>query len=295
MNGVSKKKNKFLMLLKNDFLASARVISLFYIALALLFALFGICTAVARMDSLSIETLDKVSTVHTATIAISMLVSFLLIFVTFFFVVYDFFKSLFGQQGYLSFTLPVSSNQLLGSKVIIYGGWLVVSYAVFMFTVYFMGTYTIDNVIGQDKISMVESLMLLLGDFPSITQLIAYAVYVSVLFFVAIFSFVFIVYFAISLSHVRVLQKFSLIASVPIFFLLAIVFFALAMKMSDIVNIFMLFNEDHTISVSILREGMQIKSQYMMMPITPIISFVIIDIGMFFATSYVMHKKVNLK
>ena len=295
MTGVSKKKNKFLMLLKNDFLASARVISLFYIALALLLALFGICTAIAKMDSLSVEVLDKVSTVHTASIAISMLVAFLLIFVTFFFVVYDFFKSLFGQQGYLSFTLPVSSNQLLGSKVIIYGGWLVVSYAVFMFTVYFMGTYTIDNVIGQDKISLVESLMMMLGDFPSITQLIAYAVYVSVLFFVAIFSFVFIVYFAISLSHVRILQKFSLIASVPIFFVLAFIFIMIAMKMSDIVNIFMLFNEDKTISVSILREGMQIKSQYMMMPVTPIISFVIIDIGMFFATSYVMHKKVNLK
>lgn len=295
MTGVSKKKNKFLMLLKNDFLASSRVISLFYIALALLFALFGICTAIAKTDSLSVEVLDKVSTAHTISIAVSMLVSFLLIFVTFFFVVYDFFKSLFGQQGYLSFTLPVSSNQLLGSKVIVYGGWLMVSYAVFMFTVYFMGTYTIDNVIGQEKISVVESLMMMLGDFPSITQLIAYAVYISVFFFVMIFSFVFIVYFAISLAHVRILQKFSLIASVPIFFMLAIVFFALAMKMSDIVNIFLLFNEDNTISISILKEGMQIKSQYMMMPITPIISFVIIDVGMFFVTSYVMHKKVNLK
>lgn len=295
MTGVSKPKNKFLKLLKNDFLASARVISLFYIALALLFALFGICIAVAKIDSLSVEAMDKLSTVHTASIAISMLVSFLLIFVTFFFVVYDFFKSLFGQQGYLSFTLPVSSNQLLGSKVIVYGGWLVISYAVFMFTVYFMGTYTIDNVIGQEKISVVESLMMMLGDFPSITQLVAYAVYVTVLFFVAIFSFVFIVYFAVSIAHVRIFQKFSLIASVPIFFVLAILFVVLADKMSDIVNIFMLFNDDHTISVSILREGMQIKSQYMMMPITPIISFIILDVGMFFATSYVMHKKVNLK
>lgn len=295
MNGVSKTKNKFLMLLKNDFLASARVISLFYIALALLFALFGICTAVAKIDSLSFEALDKLSTVHTATIAISMLVSFLLIFVTFFFVVYDFFKSLFGQQGYLSFTLPVSSNQLLGSKVIVYGGWLAVSYVVFMFTVYFMGTYTIDNVIGQDKISMVESLMMLLGDFPSITQLVAYAVYVTVLFFVGIFSFVFIVYFAISIAHVRVFQKFSLIASVPIFFAIAIFFVAIAFKMSDVINIFMLFNEDNTISISVLKEGMQIKSQYMMMPVTPIFAFIILDVGMFFATSYVMHKKVNLK
>ncbi len=295
MSGVSKKKNKFLMLLKNDFLASSRVISLFYIALALLYALFGICTALAKVDSLSLETVDKLSTVHTASIAISMLVSFLLIFVTFFFVVYDFFKSLFGQQGYLSFTLPVSSNQILGSKVIVYGGWLFISYAMFMFTVYFLGTYTIDNIVGQEKISMLESLMVLLGDFPSITQLVAYLVYITVMFFVAIFSFVFIVYFAISLAHIRQLQKYSLIASVPIFFALAIAFIGVAAKASDLLNIFMLFNDDHTISLSILREGMIINSQYMIMPVTPIIVFVILDIGMFFATSYVMHKKVNLK
>ena len=295
MNGVSKKKNKFLMLLKNDFLASSRVISLFYIALALLYALFGVCTALAKVDSLSFEAMNKLSNVHTATIAISMLVSFLLIFVTFFFVVYDFFKSLFGQQGYLSFTLPVSSNQILGSKVVVYGGWLFISYAMFMFTVYFMGTYTIDNIVGKDKISMIESLMALLGDFPSITQLVAYIVYVTVMFFVAIFSFVFIVYFAISLAHIRQLQKYSLIASVPIFFVIAIVFIAIAAKASDILNVFMLFNDDRTISMSILREGMIINSQYMIMPITPIIVFVLLDIGMFFATSYVMHKKVNLK
>lgn len=295
MNGVSKKKNKFLMLLKNDFLASSRVISLFYIALALLYALFGICTALAKADSFSFEAMNKISNVHTASIAISMLVSFLLIFVTFFFVVYDFSKSLFGQQGYLSFTLPVSSNQILGSKVVVYGGWLFISYAMFMFTVYFMGTYTIDNIVGQDKVSMLESLMVLLGDFPSITQLVAYLVYVTVMFFVAIFSFVFIVYFAISLAHIRQLQKYSLIASVPIFFALAIAFIAIAAKASDLLNIFLLFNDDHTISISILRDGMIINSQYMIMPITPIIAFVILDIGMFFATSYVMHKKVNLK
>lgn len=283
------------MLLKNDFLASARVISLFYIALALLFALFGICTGILKIDSLSVEALNKVSTIHTVSIAVSILVSVLLIFVTFFFVVYDFFKSLFGQQGYLSFTLPVSSHQLLGSKVIVYGGWLILSYLVFIFTGGFMINYTVDNIVGQEKISMVESLMLLLGDFPSITQLVAYAVYLTIMCFTAIFSFVFIIYFAISLSHVRVLQKFSLLASIPIFVVLAILFIWLADKMSDIVNVFMLFNDDHTISISILREGMQIKSQYMMMPITPIISFIIIDVGMFFATSYVMHKKVNLK
>ena len=236
MTGVSKPKSKFLMLLKNDFLASARVISLFYIALVLLLGLFGICVFLQKGDCLSAEMLSKVSSLHNATIAITIVVSFLLIFVTFFFVVYDFFKSLFGPQGYLSFTLPVSSNQLLGSKVIIYGGWLVLSYIVFMFTGGFLLNYTADVIIGEEKISFVESLMGLLGDFPSMTQLIAYAVYVTVLFFVMILSFVSIIYFAITLSHVRILQKHSLLASIPIFIPWSHSFNSSAVSLFTIIN-----------------------------------------------------------
>lgn len=295
MTGASKAKNKFLMLLKNDFLASARVISLFYIALVLLLAVFGVCVALQRGDFLSAEMAGKISTLHNATIAISIIVSFLLIFVTFFFVVYDFFKSLFGPQGYLSFTLPVSSNQLLGSKVIVYGGWLVLSYIVFMFTGGFLLNYTADVVIGQEKISFVEGLMSMLGDFPSMTQLIAYAVYITVLFFVMILSFVSIVYFAITLAHVRILQKHSLLASIPIFVATAAVFIAIAFKMSDVVNFVMIFNDDYTLSFGLLEKGYAITSQYAGMKITPIFVFIILDVGMFFLTSYIMHKKVNLK
>jgi len=295
LTGVSKPKSKFLMLLKNDFLASARVISLFYIALVLLLGLFGVCVFLQRGDFLSAEILSKVSSLHNATIAITIIVSFMLIFVTFFFVVYDFFKSLFGPQGYLSFTLPVSSNQLLGSKVIVYGGWLVLSYIVFMFTGGFLLNYTADVVIGEEKISFVESLMGLLGDFPSMTQLIAYAVYVTVLFFVMILSFVSIIYFAITLSHVRILQKHSLLASIPIFIATAIVFIAVAFKMSDVVNFVMIFNDDYTLSFGLLESGYIVTSQYAGMKITPIFVFIILDVGMFFLTSYIMHKKVNLK
>lgn len=295
MTGVSKPKSKFLMLLKNDFLASARVISLFYIALVLLLGLFGICVFLQKGDFLSAEMLSKVSSLHNATIAITIVVSFLLIFVTFFFVVYDFFKSLFGPQGYLSFTLPVSSNQLLGSKVIIYGGWLVLSYIVFMFTGGFLLNYTADVIIGEEKISFVESLMGLLGDFPSMTQLIAYAVYVTVLFFVMILSFVSIIYFAITLSHVRILQKHSLLASIPIFIATALAFIAVAFKMSDVVNFVMIFNDDYTLSFGLLESGYIVTSQYAGMKITPIFVFILLDVGMFFLTSYIMHKKVNLK
>ena len=248
MTGTSKPKNKFLMLLKNDFLASARVISLFYIAIVLLIGVFFVCATLQGSDSIGIDFASKISTARNVSIVLSILVSFLLIFVTFFFVVYDFFKSLFSPQGYLSFTLPVSSNQLLGSKVIVYGGWMILSFATFMFTSVYLMNYTADEVIGQEKISLVESLFTMLGDVPSMTQIIAYLVYAVMMFFVIFLSFVSIVYFSITVSHVRLLQKHSIVASIVIFFVTAMAFLWISFQMTDIINFVMVFNEDKTLS-----------------------------------------------
>ena len=283
------------MLLKNDFLASARVISLFYIAIIVLLGVFAVCAALNGNESFAEETAKKIMTARNVSIAVSIIVSFLLIFVTFFFVVYDFFKSLFSPQGYLSFTLPVSSNQLLGSKVIVYGGWMVLSFATFMFISGYLINYTADMVIGQEKISLAESLFALLGDMPSMTQMIAYAVYVALMFFVIFLSFVSIVYFSITVSHVRLLQKHSVIASILIFFATALVFLWISFKMTDVVNFVMVFNEDKTLSFGVLSANEYLLGNQLGMEVTPGFSFLILDVILFFVTSHIMHKKVNLK
>ena len=48
-------------------------------------------------------------------------------------------------------------------------------------------------------------------------------------------------------------------------------------------------------AIGLLEKGYEITSQYAGMKITPIFAFIILDVGMFFLTSYIMHKKVNLK
>ena len=296
MSGATNKaKNKFLKLVKHDFLASARVISLFYIILAILMVVFAATVLMGKSDSLSIEFAQKLNTARNFSIAISIIVSFLLIFVTFFFVVYDFFKSLFSQQGYLSFTLPVSSNQLLGSKMLVYGGWMILSYAIFMFTGGFLINYAAENVIGQDNIGMIEMFMGMFGNMPSLTQIIAYVVYIIMVFFVIFLSFVSIIYFAITLSHIRVFQKASVIMSIIIFGITAAVTMIIAFKASDLVNFVMVFNDDQSLSFGILKEGQILANNALGWQVTPIFSFIIIDVALFFATSYTMHKKINLK
>ena len=295
MNGVSKKKNKFLMLLKNDFLASSRVISFFYIASAILFAVYGICTAIGKIESISPELLDKVSGVRTGSVIFIFVVSFLLIFVTLFFVIFDFFKSLFGAQGYLSFTLPVSSYELLGSKVIVYGGWFILSCGLCMYSFFFFMDYISSVVIGAGYISLAEELMTGILNLPSLKQFFAVAVYCIVLFFVIILNFIFISYFSISVAHVRQLQKFSLLASVPIFIVISLFFLYISFKMSDWIDFSMILKDDYTFYFGLVDPDKMLPAAYLPLQITPIFMFIILDAVMFVLAAYVMHKKVNLK
>ena len=54
------------MLLKHDFLASARVISLFYIAIIALLVVFGICAALNGNESIGFELAEKITRGDTA-------------------------------------------------------------------------------------------------------------------------------------------------------------------------------------------------------------------------------------
>lgn len=293
MTGVYKQRNKFLKLIKNDFLASSRVISFFYIASAILFLVYGITNALAKIETFKPETLEKIMSVRTGSVIFIFVVSFLLIFVTLFFVIFDFFKSLFGAQGYLSFTLPVSSYELLGSKVIVYGGWFILSCALCLYSFFFFMDYISGVVIGENYISLAEELMTGILNLPSLDQFFAVAVYCVVLFFVIIFNFIFISYFSISIAHVRQLQKFSLLASVPIFVAISIFFLIISFKMSDWVDFSLILTDNYKFEFGLVTDA--IDPNYLPLQITPIFMFVILDAVMFFLAAYVMHKKVNLK
>lgn len=296
MTGISKPKNKFGMLLKNDFLASARVISLFYIFEILVLAVFAVGALLNKNGVEQTEFVSKLITASNVAIILAIVVAFLLIFVTFFFVVYDFNKSLFSPQGYLSFTLPVSSNQLLGSKLIVYGGWMLVSYAVFLFTSIFLISYGEKYVIGEAKVDTLEMMLVQFMDFPSKQQIFAYAIYFIVQFFAMLFSFVSVVYFSISLSHIRVFQKHSMIFAVIIFFVVSGILAWLSTVPSDFFQLILQFKSDGSVGVGIIKPDAYVFADGTMpFDLNGILMSLLECVGLFFATSHVMHKMVNIK
>ncbi len=268
-----------LKLIKNDFLASARVIPLFYIIEIAALAIFMIGD---RTDNTKMTVIG---------VAISLLVAFLLIFVTFFFVVSDYFKSLFGQQGYLSFTLPVSSRQLLGSKLIVYGLWMILSFTNFIVVLDFLSKYIEKDLVGEETIDAASSILTLFAGFPSKAQIVIYAVYVIITFFAIVLSFVVQIYFSIAASHMRAFQKTSVIWAVLIFVGTFIVYLAAISLLEKYFGIYLMLADDKSFNFVFgnpTGNGVELS-------LMPHIFMLIQDVVYFFLTANIMHKKVNIR
>lgn len=275
MTGNSKPKNKFGMLLKNDFLASSRVISLFYLieAAALLEFIIG-----RKIEN---------NTATAIGVILNFAIPFLLVFVSLFFVVYDFNKSLYSQQGYLSYSLPVTSNQLLGSKMIVYGMWMFVSYAVSLLVWAYLASYAE----GNENIKMADVLLTMFG-LPSLAHIKIYAIYYIILFFVITFSFISIIYLAITAGHMRKFQKSPTMSAVIFFVIIAAIMFYLIYIVDKNIFISFLVYDDGPTKLIVGRQNI---SNGVSLPMSPVFYLVLQDVALFFLTSYIMYKKVNIR
>ncbi|MBQ6264046.1 MAG: hypothetical protein IJK60_01190 [Clostridia bacterium] len=276
MTGNSDKpKNKMGMLLKNDFLASSRVISLVYIVEIIAFIFFMFVKDRSNNHMLALG------------IILNFAIPFLLIFVSLFFVVYDFNKSLYSQQGYLTYSLPVTAKQLLGSKMIVYGLWMCVSYAVAVFAWGYLASYAE----GNENVKMADVALTLFG-MPSIAHIKVYLFYYMVMFFVILFSFISMLYFAITASHMRTFQNANFIWAVIMFLVCAIIMIAMIAVVDKNIFISFLVYDDGPTKLVIGKKNLE---DGVSLPMSPIFYLIIQDIVLFFITSTIMKKWINIK
>ncbi len=276
MTGNSDKpKNKMGMLLKNDFLASSRVISLIYIVEIIAYVFFMIIKDRGNNRLLALG------------IVLNFAIPFLLIFVSLFFVIYDFNKSLYSQQGYLTYSLPVTAKQLLGSKMIVYGLWMFVSYAVALFVWGYLASYAE----GNENVKMADVALTLFG-MPSIAHIKVYLFYYMIMFFVILFSFISMIYFAITASHMRTFQNANFISAVIIFFVCAIIMFVMIAIVDKNIFISFLVYDDGPTKLVIGKKNLE---DGVSLPMSPIFYLIIQDIALFFITSSIMKKWINIK
>lgn len=99
-----------------------------------------------------------------------------------------FYKTMYTNQGYLTHTLPVKSGQLLASKILVAGGWMLMVYAVLLFSVVILLVGLFKGAFGDVLIGI---------SFEELRQEVS-ALYSEMGFDMPFFAVVFLVYMLIS-------------------------------------------------------------------------------------------------
>lgn len=190
-------------LLKHEFKASGRIIPVIYLGLL---AIFSMGFAAKQLNIPFLKT--------TASIFL-LLGGIAAIIVTYVVIVMRYYKSLFGNEGYLTLTLPVKKSSILISKVIVAFIWLALS-TIFML-LSFVGFFYI-----LDIRDIWELLLEILT--PELKNLI---VFMIVSFAIQMVLFIAEVYFAITVANTRYFIKSNILFAVIAYFVTSFVISAL--------------------------------------------------------------------
>ena len=136
---------------------------------------------------------------------------------------YRFYKNFFDNEGYLTFTLPVSTNQKLVSKIISSGVWLLVSFlamAIALGIFLLFGTAT-QGLVNREMLSALRELFMVLkscADANSICILME----LILMILVSILFNMLLVFLAITIGSI-LSAKHKIIASVGMYFAISLV------------------------------------------------------------------------
>ena len=212
-------------------------------------------------------------------------------FLTVIVMISNFQRSLYGEQGYLSFTLPVKSTALLASKVIVSTIWFIAAFVCLMGTMAIMYFVIKEDYIGQESYAMIESMLPMLLGGKSLATVIAATVISLISFFIRFAVLSIEVYFAISLANTRHFQKKHLLWTIV--FSMGIIYIAesISTLISDNIDLGLAVTAD---KITLITNTLQVGASATYVNLMTIIISLLFGVGFFYATHYVMNKKVNI-
>lgn len=269
----------FFKLIKNELKANIHTIGFIYVAAAI---------AVAFMAFAYVFKINWISATATILLAIA---GGAAILVTFIMVIVNFQKTLFSNQGYLSFTLPVTSGQLLVAKAITSFFWMLLSYLVAI--AIFFGIYLYATaMVGDDVKAAINLLKAFTDAFPS-KETIRNVLILGVIFiFIKIAFVISQLFFAITLSNTRIMQKFGGFAIIVAFFVVFIGTTVISTWLTNTVPLSIVITPTdiyYSTTVSMTAQG------HLAFGLTGVIFDVVFGALLFYLTTHLMEYKVNLK
>ena len=270
-------------LIKNEFIQTSKSLIAVYSAagISILFMLLSYIT--------DISWIGVTGSVALIAIGIAAIVMTLVM------VINNFYRSLYSNQGYLSFTLPVKCSNLLFSKFIVALVWIFLGYIVMFFTVLFVVLYAKAKSSGilETFSGMAQSLEAF-GALPSFSLIAEYVFFIALGSVITVISFVSFVYFAITLANTRRFQNKPMLFGMLFFF---VVYFLNR-------NISSFLSYRLPVSLAITTERVAIEFVSMANRTESILAAygiggkiftLVLAVGLLFVTGQIMEKKVNVK
>ena len=258
-------------LIKNEIKMSAHMMMNIYVAAAVTIGIMLIAYAI------DISWLSAMATVALFLIALIALI------ITFVGVIANFYKTLYGQQGYLSFTLPVTSGQLLAAKAIVAFLWMIVSYA--------GGIRYVTSLIGENNLNMIKTIISMFRSMPGAKAIKGYIVLLVLAVFVQLAFLISELFFSITFANTRIMQKLGAAGPIVVFFAIFII--------AQICNFLLTNYVPITVSPGtdglVFSFGTAMSTKDLSFGVTGVIFQFLVSIGLFFGTGWLMNHKVNIK
>lgn len=276
----------FSKVIKHDFISTGRIMGIIYIIVAGISAVTLVSHYAKKAGEMTVAEMLGVS--------VLLIVSMCLFILTVVVVLNDFQKTLYGEQGYLTFTLPVKSWMILGSKVLVSTVWFVVALAALFGSMWVTVVVLKEEVLGENY----DLIMSVLSQFSTVnvSAVVISVVIRIILYFVQFAFFTITVFFTSTIANTRHFQKRSTLWTIVLFIPIAVVVSKVAGFIDDHI-VFSLFILDG--KLSLVTDSAEYTRLLLNgsspIDIASIFVYLIVGAGIFYATHYIMSKKVNIR
>ncbi|MCR5485368.1 MAG: hypothetical protein K6F09_07215 [Clostridiales bacterium] len=274
-------------LIKNEFKATAHSMGPIYLSALITFCVMLIFFVIKN------KPLMVISSVALAGICIAALI------VTLIAIIGMFNKSLYGNQGYLSFTLPVSARSLLGSKTIVSLCWVVISFvfaiAVTCFIIFYWVAQTSESVKGiiETVYNALQSMQGMPDSETAIKSIIVILVYV----FIKALFLIFKVSFSLTIANTKFMQKMNtILAAILVYFGIYIVLQVVTVLSTYIPFYVAVASKGIALSINDTLIGLpQDTKLFVSIPIVGPLFEIVVCGALYAITGNIMTKHVNIK
>lgn len=216
--------------------------------------------------------------------------------ISFFYIVGSFKKELYEDRGYLTFSLPLTGNEIVGAKLIVAVLWFVVLWGVTILYNVFMLSFVFKSVLNIDILEDIKEVLYLIQDID-IRLLIGFVLVILITLLIPLL----LIYFSMAISRVASRKKIVGKSWFIIAIIIGIIIIIVGALVTELLPIFIDLDTWRLVSVNeisfidenpdVLTYGIDETGYYNIMDV---LFKLIIGTLLFVSTGYLIEKKIDI-